>query len=387
MLKKNEAAVRSNKIVHLITDLKIGGEAMVLLSILPRLNKMGFENIICCLSSNLHQDSMEEIDLIAQFIRKGIKVINLEIKSKNEYKVIFRLIRALRRERPFILHTYLFHPNIMGRIIGRLFKIPIIISSVVSVDDWKKWYHCLLEKITSYLANMIIVNSEAVKLRLIRRDKIAVDKIKVLYHGVNINKFDLRTADSKKFRKELHLSDDTFIIGTVCRLHEVKGIEYLLKAYSIISKQIEDSLLIIVGDGPKKKDLEDYSMQMGISPNVIFLGSRHDIPDILATFSIFVISSLWEGIPNTVFEAMAMKVPIVSTDVGGISEILENGITGYLVNPCDSSSMAESILNVYNNTESALEVSNKAYEMVSKNYTLEKSFHKKIYIYRSLLSD
>ena len=189
-------------------------------------------------------------------------------------------------------------------------------------------------------ADTIIAVSQAVALQL------ADKEVQVIYSGIETL---ARTGEDRIDRDE-----DTTVIGTACRLVKGKGVEDLILAFTALSKEVPPLRLEIAGAGPEERSLLETAQVKGIAQNVKFLGWRDDLRYLLGTWDIFVLPSYEEGLPIAVLEAMAEQVPVVATDVGGLPELVENGLTGYLIAPGDVNALHNCLLGLVKNREARI---------------------------------
>ena len=370
------------RIVHLITDLRRGGEARLLLAYLPQLERARFENIVCCLAPLFGARSSTESHLLREFEAAGIKVVNLRAAKSTILLSMARLFWLLLREKPDILHTYLFHPNVIGRVVGRLAGVPIVVSSVVSVDAWKRRHHVVLERMTARLVDRILINAAAVGDRLVARDGVPRSRLRLIYNGVDVERFQKARA---VLRRERGLGESVPIIGTVCRLHRAKGLDHLLRAFACVAPR-GNAVLVVVGDGPERPALEELAGDLRIAGRVHWLGVRDDVPALLRDFDLFVVSSVWEGLPGTVFEAMAAGVPIVATRVGGIPEVLQHLVNAVLVEPGRERELIDAAWSLLENRRLAHRLANRATSDVREKFTFEQATRERLDWYGELLA-
>src|SRR5207244_4140922 len=170
------------------------------------------------------------------------------------------------------------------------------------------------------------------------------EKFATVHSGIDLARFRSVQVDPAVKRKELGLPPDGVIVGTVGRLVPIKGLEWLLKAAPQVLAQFPQACFVIIGDGPLLSELKELASELGISPRVVFLGTRHDIPECLTALDLFVLPSLNEGMGRALVEAMAVGCPVVATCVGGIPDVVTDGATGLLVPPRDDRALADAIL-------------------------------------------
>jgi len=364
------------KMLFLITELNIGGAEMVVLETAARLNKDKFSASVCSL--------LPDGQLTEALREQGIKTFSLNVREKFDLRGLFRLVRLLRRERIDILHTHLFHANQLGRIAGRIAGVPVIISHQHGVERNRSKVRSLLDRLTSRYADVVISTCEVVKETLIKRDKISPGKIRIVYNGVAIPNVNV---ESSSVRRDLGIALDAPVIGVVANLRPMKGYDTFLKAARMILDEVENARFLIVGGGPLEDKLKAFASKLGIWPQTIFTGFRDDVPNLLATMDVFVLPSLWEGVPMALLEAMAMAKPVVATEVGGIPEIVIDGVTGLLVPPRDPDALAEAIIALLQDRERAEAMGRTGQERVERYFTVERMVQKTEALYEELIGE
>jgi glycosyltransferase involved in cell wall biosynthesis len=280
--------------------------------------------------------------LIDELTKLNVKAYCVGMKSKFDIMAIRRLSDIIKESRADVLHTYLFHANILGRIIGRINRVPVIISSERCLDLERRGFNNLLNNLTLRWCSKIVVVSDSVGKMLMARDKVPCSRIVRIYSGIEFSNYDLN-IDKDSNRKELGLKSDDVVIGTIGRLRPEKGHEYLIKAIAEVLRKFPEVRLLIAGDGAEENKLKCLSDKMGIKDKVIFTGFRNDIPEILSILDLFVLPSIEEGLPMAVLEAMASGRGIVATRIGGTEELIQDGVTGVLVPPKDVHALAGAI--------------------------------------------
>ena len=315
------------KIIEFITELSTGGAQVALTRLLAGLDRRRFELIICCLYNGDGAPAR-------QIKSMGIRVIDLGMQEdKRRLDAFGRLYRLLRLEMPDILHTWLFHANIPGRVIGRLAGVPTILSSERTMEMEglsRRW----LNRVTAPFANQILCVSQRVADYAVQEIGIPSNKILIIPNGIDLAPYQ-NLPEQSEARQRFGLPVASQLVGTVSRARPVKNLELLLEAFAILTSSKEsqpDGMhLAIVGDGPLLPNLLAQTRRLGISNQVFFLGEQEDIPTFLAGLDVFVLSSQFEGLPNAVLEAMAAGLPVAATAVGGVPELVVPGETGLLV--------------------------------------------------------
>lgn len=322
-------------ILYLFVTLPIGGAEEHLLTVLKNLDLTQYNPIVCCI---------REKGVIGEEIEnRGIAIISLNRKSKSwDFRIVMDILKIIQTKNIQLIHTHLYHANMYGRIAALISKIPAVVTEHNVYPKYK-----LRRRIVNWFlakkSKKIIAVSEMVKKDITVRDWIKPSKIEVIYNGIDIDRFP-SVVPKEEARQKLGVPTDCFLIGTIGRLTDQKGQIYLINTIGIIKGIIPEIKLLLAGSGPLESDLKNIVSTKGLNEYVKFLGARRDIPDILKAMDIFVFPSLWEGLPMVLLEAMASSLPVVATSVGGITEILRNGINGIIVPPCNEGALVQAII-------------------------------------------
>lgn len=313
--------MEKKKILHLITGLDIGGAEMMLLKTLPRMQD-SFDNRVCCIMGR---------GIMGQKLEAaGVPVYYLDLKNIFDFLVILRFKKVLQEFRPDILVTYLIHADLFGRIFGRIFGVKKIICSVrVKLIQAKYIPLLFLDALTFPFVDHYHFNSQTTADMYHSLFFLPKRKITVIPNGIELEKYDI-SIDKGAKREELGLAKDKIIIGCVAKLRKQKGHKYLIEAFAEIARKRNDAILILVGDGAEKSNIENQINKLKIKDKVVLLGNRNDIPEILQVIDIFVLPTLFEGMSNAVLEAMAGGKPIIATNIQENRELIRNGESGIL---------------------------------------------------------
>jgi len=327
-----EAPVRPLKTLFLIDELDIGGTEQQILELVRRIDRSRFEPVVCCFR---HGAKAREIESM------GVRVVHEPKSLKADPGLVLRLARLMRRERFDIVQTYLWGANTWGRLAARLAGVPHVLASERNVDIWEERYKQVLGRWLARTTDRIIANSEAVR-RYLLDHSIPPAKVVTIYNGVNFDRF--RTpCDPAVRRRELSLPPDAILAGTVARVEPAKDHATLLSAFSLIADRTPRLHLAIVGGGTELDRLRDRARDLGVADRVHFTGPRTDAAEWLQSVDFSVLSSVKEGLSNTVLESMAAGRAMVATDVGGNAEVILEGETGYLVPPREPQALADAI--------------------------------------------
>jgi glycosyltransferase involved in cell wall biosynthesis len=350
------------KIMHLTTDSQAGGvEKMI--SLFIRNSSAGFIHSLVVLKGP--GPLSEEMGVL------NVPALTLGITRPWHLWKFWKLCRIIRKEQPAILQCYLFHANIAGRIAGKLCGIRHIISGQRNIDPWRKWYHTLIDRITAPLAQAVISNTRAGKDRLVEIEKIPEKKITVIPNCVEAPVIPGSFRRSE-VRKILGIPEDAFVILNIGSLAKKKGQEALINAFLIIADRYKKSHLVICGSGPLRDTLLGKIMSSLYSQRIHLLDFRKNILELYLAADLFVLSSLWEGMPNVVLEAMAAGLPVLATNTGGIPEMIEDKKNGFIAPAATAEAVSEKLSFILENTHLLPAVGEKAVETVKEGFSVQK---------------
>ncbi len=323
------------KILHIISRLPVGGVENLLLGTVKHYDKKRFLPCVCSLSDRGVVG--EEIE------RLGTEVICLnKLGHSFDWSIVVDIQRIIRERDIKIVRSDQYHANLYGRLAAWRAKVPCIVASVHNVYTRdKKLHRRAVNRLFSRFTDSVIAVSEAVKRDIIKYDRVPEHKVKVIYNGIEPG--DFLGMDKGAARALLGIGANAPVVGNVGRLVEQKGQRYLIEAVAALKKDFPDLRLLVVGDGPEKEGLKGLARSLAIEENVIFAGTRKDVPLLLSAMDVFVFPSLWEGLGNALIEAMASGLPVVASDIMPIREILDKADCGIVVPPKDARSIASSV--------------------------------------------
>jgi glycosyltransferase involved in cell wall biosynthesis len=254
---------------------------------------------------------------------------------------LFKLISIFRKEDIDLVHTHSSKAGILGRWAARLAGVPIVVHTI---HGWGfhnrqnfliRGFYVFLERITAGITDRLIIVSESDIEKGLNAGIARADKYTLIRYGIPMQKFTCCEFDIKKRKEELGIRTDSPVVGMVACLKPQKNILDFIKMASIVLKERPNVQFILVGDGILRKKAERLIELKGYKKNIILLGWRKDVDRIIPVFDIVVLTSLWEGLPIALLEAMACAKPIVAYNVDGTKEIVEDGVNGYLVKARD----------------------------------------------------
>lgn len=338
-----------------------------------KFNRRRFETVIVYSKGGRLRKEFEDI---------GIQVEKFDTKSKFNLSEVLHLYRLIKVNRINILQTHGPRVDFFGAIAAKLAGIPHIITRHVAIShhllsDFRKKIYTFFDNIAMKWAARVITVSHVVEDDLVESQGVARDKIVTIVNGVDLGRFSQtsKTA-SVKIRSEFGIDAGVQVVGMIAQLSHWKGISYFLNAISSILTRYQNVRFLIVGDGPERANLEAMAELLGISRHVVFAGFRRDIPEIIASIDIVVLSSLREGLPLVLLESMAMAKPVVATDVGGVSELVLNGKTGFLISPRNSDTLSEAVAKLLHDRKKGKEFGKAGRKYVEQNFSLDQMIKK-----------
>ncbi|MEO8288304.1 MAG: glycosyltransferase [Chloroflexota bacterium] len=353
-----------------------GGAEKALVDIALRLDRSRYNVTVCATrSAGNYQPVLDQA---------GINTFVQGRKSRWDFAQWIKLVLLLRREKVDVLHTHLFGSNTLGRLLGRLAGVPVIIAH----EHWstKARREVTIDRLLYRLSDRILVPSSASKTLVREMERIPARRIDVLYNGVDTAQF-AQEYSREEVRAELGIDPGATVIGIVGRLSEEKGgVDNLIRAVGRLHVANPDLRLLIVGDGPLRSSLETVAAA-GAAPGVVhFAGTRTDVARLLGAMDMFVLPSLNEALPIVLLEAMAAGLPVVATGVGGVPEIVEDGKTGLLVPPGDQQALQAAIARLLDNPLLGKQLAAAGKANIALNFTIEKMVERLESLYDSLLT-
>jgi len=355
--------MRKIKVLEVIDRTFLGGGQKNLLSLAENLDRNRFDISVC---------SNPEGPLVDEAKRKNIPYFPVSMSKCLRREPIKDIEELLTKHGFDIIHTHGGVAGFYGRWAARKHKDLAVVHTLHGVhylyyrNVFLKYAYICLERFFSRFTHAVIFVSRAdrekgEKLRLASREK-----IKLIENGIDFSLFE-RTGMKESAVGEVRKQP---VIGTVARLHRQKNIPLLLRAGAGIRKHCPGVKIFVVGGGPLRQKLERLSMRLGTDDMVCFLGEREDVLELMSGFDIFVLPSLWEGLPYVLMEAAALEKPVIGTDVDGIKEIIENEKTGILVSPDNPDELAGAVLKLLNDKALAEKFGSDLHRSLRERYSI-----------------
>ena len=312
-------------------------------------------------------------ELRARYERLGVAIHRFPLGTLRGRRTITegrRFVRLLRDERIDIVHCHDMYSNVFGSVAGRLAGVGGVIVS-------RRWSNTLPDPalraangVAYRVGHRVLANSNAVAASLQADEGVGARRIAVVPNFVEEAAFAVPEAAGREAgRKALGVLPGESVIGIVARLARVKDHATLLRAFAVVRARFPRARLVLVGDGPERRALEALAIELGVAEQVTFAGTRPNRPNPHHLFDLSVLSSVSEGFPNSVVEAMAAARPIVATRVGGTPDAIADGITGVLVPPEDPAALAAGIARVLEQPDNASRMGLAAREAARTSYS------------------
>jgi sugar transferase (PEP-CTERM/EpsH1 system associated) len=322
---------RPVRVMHVVYRLQAGGMEYGVLKIVNALDRRRVQSSVC---------STTPATDVKTLLRPDVPLFEFHRRHGNDARLVLDLLRLFRRERPDIVHTHSWGTLLEGLAAARIAGVPKFVHGEHGTLQLRS-YQRTLQRFAWSRADLVLSVSSRLAERMTDATGFPMSRITTIRNGVNVERF--ATTRRRDARATLNLPDSVVAVGTVGRLVPVKDQATLIRAIARLRSQSVDATLFIAGDGPLRGELEALASAERIAPHVQFLGHRPDVEAVLAALDIFVLCSLSEGLSNTILEAMASGVPVVSTSVGGADELVQPGVTGLLVPAAQPEALASAL--------------------------------------------
>lgn len=347
------------KVLHPITRLIIGGAQENTMLTAALLDKRVWQVDVI---SGIQTGS--EGSLIEAVRERGVP-LTLEpslVRELNPIKdalALWRLWRFMRRNRYVIVHTHSSKAGIIGRWAAWLARVPVIVHTVHGWGHHERQhplvraYYIMIEKVTLPITDKLIVVSP-LNIEKGLADGIGdITDYVVIRSGIELDRFGKPHVQREAMRESLGIPLDVPVVGTVTRLSGQKAPLDFIRAAATVARSHPNAWFVMVGDGDLRPQVEALANELGIRDHLVLTGLRRDVPELMAAFTVFALSSLWEGLPRVLPQAMATGLPIVATAADGTAEAVEDGVNGYLTSPGEPLQLAERIVRLLDDPELA----------------------------------
>ncbi|MEK6775501.1 MAG: glycosyltransferase family 4 protein [bacterium] len=348
-----------------------------------------FETALACAPGGRLNEIVREAGMDVHEVRNLVQPIH----PLKDILALFEIIRIIRREKIDIVHTHNSKAGFLGRLAGKLAGTPVVIHTVhgfafhQSEPLWRRTIFRLMEKLAAPWADHTIFISQPMIDWAREEGILRGTSYSKIYSGIDLDAFHgYGKEEQGKLREELGLGKGSRVIGFVSKLWEGKGHEIALHAMVRVAEEIPDAKLLLVGEGPLKPKLIELARKLGIEQSMVFAGFRTKIAEITSLCELCILPSFFEGMGRVLLEAGACGKPVVASRVGGIPDVIVDGVTGFLVPSGDPAALSEAVLRLMRDPGSAVKMGEAARKRINEKYDVRTMVREITGLYDTCLS-
>lgn len=330
---------KSLKILQAISGKDWSGGQQQTLSLLHGLRKRGHEVMLTCPTGSLLGERARA---------EGFRVFEAPMTREADFYSMLALFRLMKRERFDIVNVHRPKVHTLALVASVFARVPVFIVTRRVAFPIKSRISARLKY--QFNISKIIAVSEGIKKELVSSG-IKNDRIVTIYSGTDLGRFNPESVNGSEIRKEFAIPQGALVAGIISNYLEHKGLEYFIEALPLVLKEVPNAYFVIVGKNTTSEKLTGLAKSLGVTENAKFAGFRSDIPQLLSAMDISVNSSVSEGLAGVLRESLAMRIPVVATNVGGNPELVKDGVNGLLVPPKDPGAMASAIVRLFTDRE------------------------------------
>lgn len=319
-------------------------------------------------------------------IKLGIEVLSIPLRNKFGLSSFLIVHDYLKSQRIDLVHSHGYKPTILSFLPSKALGIPLIVTCHLWTKSGLKLklYHRMEAWIMKFLP-LIIGVSEQICREIVGKG-VDRQRVRLIHNGIDLSNYrPYPREETLRFIEGLKIGPDDFVLGTVGRLKNQKAHHYLISAIKVLKDMGVPAKCVIIGEGDLRGPLEQQVQELGLKKNVFLPGYREDVLNVLEHFSIFVLTSLDEGLPMVLLEAMAKGKPIITTPVGAIRNVIRHGENGLLYDVGDVDKLVEGMLSLRNDSSYAARLGAAARETVERDFSSRNMTAEYLKLYRSML--
>lgn len=373
------------RVLHVVPSLQIGGLEKMVVDTAMVLNKQIFDSYIYCTCKE------KDLEFFHKLFQKNLPEVQYGRSDRTlNWQAVKDLKNYIKEKEIDIVHSHAFEAYSVARIAAKLAKK----KSVTTLHNTHQWHFTnnlkdkakrTVSKLSAKFAtDLMIADSIRIKNHYISILGYPEEKIEVLLNPVDTDYFHIRNVNSKQIRTELDIPGNAIVLANIAKLSTQKNQTFLIDCIAEIKENNQNIYLLIAGDGPNEQELKNRINEKQVQDRVKLLGPRSDIRELLGASDLFVLSSKWEGLPISLLEAMAMELPSLITDVGGISEIIDHGQNGLFYDISHPGDFVESLGKLVNNKGLRKKIGENSRQTVSEKCSLSGYIEKLATYYQSL---
>ncbi|MBA3010372.1 MAG: glycosyltransferase [Proteobacteria bacterium] len=382
------------KILFIIDHLGQGGAQKMLYYLSTGLvKKMNYQVVVVSLQKrNMYSGWFEKAGI--KVIHCGIDIQGSPLETSSFVKTLFfsgwkmflsfiKLLKLVAEFKPNVISTFLFGADFFGTAAG-LFTRTKVVCAIRATNIWKRWWHKLASRLTYPFVSCFTVNSTRTAIYLNKKEGVPLSKIKCIFNGVDLKR---PIVDCAAVREMYEVPDSVFWVVAVGRLDEQKGFEYLIQAAESLKNSGISFVLSIFGEGHLRALLENQIKALNLEAYVRLEGYAGDLKPVLLSADMFVLSSLYEGMPNVILEAMSMGLPIVAADVDGVCDIITHEKDGLMVQTKNPEDLYAALYRLCGDKDLRKKMSENGYERVKRNFSIESMCRQYHDLYQLVIAD
>ena len=363
------------RVLYTVPELCVGGAERQLLDLARGLDRRRFDPAIAVLRP---EGALEPEARDAE-----IEVVCAARRGRFDPMPALRLAQHIEEHSVKVVHSFLFLDGVYARLGAALARAPVRVASMRGIDYAPGSPRCVVDRALKALTTCLVANSEWMRRRALGWGMDGV-RFEVIPNGVDFRRFE-GVGDRIQARRELGLNHDDFVVGIVGRLSPEKDHGTFLRAAAKVAAECPRAAFVIVGDGPERPLIERTISFCGLGERVKMVGWRQDVPSLLSAMNVLALTSLSESFPNAILEAMAAALPVVATDVGGVAELVEPGVTALLASPGDADGVAQHLLTLANDGDVRRRMSAAGWRRARERFSLEAMVQRYERLYEELM--
>jgi glycosyltransferase involved in cell wall biosynthesis len=375
------------KVCHIITRLELGGAQQNTLFTVAHLDRSRFLPVLVAGSGGILDPEAEKLPGVAVYF---IKSLVRQVRPFKDLVSLLRLYALLRREKPAIVHTHSSKAGIIGRWAAWLAGVPVIVHTFhgYGFHDFQrkpvKALYVWIERLTGRITDRFIAVAKGDIDKGVSHGIGTRAKYLLIRSGIDTTYYKGISLDRAEKRRSLGITPAAKVVMTVGPFKQQKNLKDFLRAAKAVKEKVAECRFLVVGDGELRPELEALIAELHLGDAVQLPGWRRDVGELLAASDVFCLTSLWEGLPRSILEAMCTGLAVVANAVDGTREIVQDGVSGYLVTPYDTARMADLIVRLLGKPDLARQMGQKGKELIDRQYDIHYMVEQQEQLYSAL---
>lgn len=354
-----------------------GAERMIAVMVAALPNQQVCSSVACLIGSG---------ELLRRVAPHCKATLHLNCRFPFSIIKLFRLARFMKRERIDVLHTYGLRADTLGRLAAKIAGVPIVVSGIRSTDPWRKKHHTFIDRLTSPLVDCFVSNSLAGKAATVEREGYAPQRIEVIYSG--IDPATINTAPHGATPPPLDIPQGAWpVVAVLANIREMKGHADMVRALPLLVGQFPKIHYVFAGRDDSHGAIRQLAAELGVARHISFPNYVNDTSSVLTVADMFCLPSQWEGLPVSVLEAMYAKLPIITTNVGGIPELVRDRQECLMVSPNQPEELAAAISRLCTDQPFAATLASNAHARAHELFTITTMVQKHVALYERLYQE